>query len=250
MESKPNGGGELTRTVYFDGEKIEYTFVQKNIKNINLRFKSDGSITVSAPRYIFPTDIDRFVISNGEKIADARRKYSKLEETNGSLGELADGDVFYILGEQKKIVNKPSRQYNATVYGEHLVIEYIDDDIEKKKKAIVELLGRICQNEALKTMEKLEAFFMLEGVSSPLLVFRKMRSRWGSCMPSQERICLNKLLGCVDICGIEYVVLHELAHLVHPNHSKDFYKLIEKYMPDYRRRKKELSKYAIFLLNF
>lgn len=247
---KLNGGGELTRIVYFDGEKIEYTFVQKNIKNINLRIKSDGSITVSAPHCIFPTDVDRFVVSNGGKISEARKKYSKIEETDGKFGELCDGDTFYILGERKKIVNKPSRQYKATLFGEYLVIEYIDDDMDKKKKAIVELLEGICRNEAGSATKKFEAFFANEGVAMPELTFRKMRSRWGSCMPSQKRICLNKLLGCVDICGIEYVVLHELAHLVHPNHSGDFYKLIWKYMPDYRRRKKELSKYAIFLLNF
>ena len=63
-----------------------------------------------------------------------------------------------------------------------------------------------------------------------------MRTRWGSCNKAKGYINLNLDLITKKKEFIEYVVLHELAHLVYANHSKDFYALISKHMPDYKAR--------------
>jgi predicted metal-dependent hydrolase len=63
-----------------------------------------------------------------------------------------------------------------------------------------------------------------------------MHSRWGSCNSKKGYINLNLYLIRKDIRFIEYVILHELAHLIHPNHSKDFYRFIENIMPDFKER--------------
>ena len=62
----------------------------------------------------------------------------------------------------------------------------------------------------------------------------KMTSRWGSCMPKKNQITLNSQLIHYQERFIDYVVIHEYAHLIQPNHSKAFYSIIEKYMPDYK----------------
>ena len=76
------------------------------------------------------------------------------------------------------------------------------------------------------------------GISEPTLKIRKMTSRWGSCTPKKNQITLNSQLIHYNERFIDYVVIHEYAHLIQPNHSKAFYAIIEKYMPDY----KEVSK--------
>ena len=73
------------------------------------------------------------------------------------------------------------------------------------------------------------------------LKFRKMKSRWGSCN-SNGVITLNKkLIKTPEIC-IDYVIVHELAHLVHMNHSKKFHLLIDKYMSNAKKAKELLSR--------
>ena len=77
------------------------------------------------------------------------------------------------------------------------------------------------------------------------LKFRKMKSRWGSCN-SKGVITLNKkLINTPQEC-IDYVVVHELAHLVHMNHSKKFHKLVESYFPQANEAKSTLSKVVFF----
>ena len=71
------------------------------------------------------------------------------------------------------------------------------------------------------------------------LKFRKMRSRWGSCSNTRT-ITLNCELMKVKKELIDYVVVHELAHLVHMNHSKDFHSLVENYLPSSKALRREL----------
>ena len=70
-----------------------------------------------------------------------------------------------------------------------------------------------------------------------------MTSRWGSCIPSRCKITINKNLIYSPFECLEYVVLHEVAHLIEANHSKNFYAIIEKVMPDWKTRKKLLNNF-------
>ncbi|SHI86955.1 M48 family metallopeptidase [Parasporobacterium paucivorans] len=71
----------------------------------------------------------------------------------------------------------------------------------------------------------------------PIIKTRKMTSRWGSCHPYKGMIILNNKLLEAPIECIEYVVLHEFAHFLHPNHSRQFYDFVEGHMPDWKERK-------------
>jgi predicted metal-dependent hydrolase len=75
---------------------------------------------------------------------------------------------------------------------------------------------------------------------------KKMRSRWGSCS-GRGNVSINMLLGKLPEELLEYVVIHELCHLVHHNHSRSFWSLVEKFTPEYKARKRELRRYAHFL---
>jgi len=81
----------------------------------------------------------------------------------------------------------------------------------------------------------------------PTLTFRKMTSRWGSCNIKNSKITLNILLVHVPLFCIQYVIIHEFVHLIHPNHGHGFYLLLEKLFPEYKKAVKELNKYSFIL---
>jgi len=78
------------------------------------------------------------------------------------------------------------------------------------------------------------------------LKYRKTKSQWGSCS-SKNNISLNTYLCLLPKELIEYVIIHELSHIKHKNHSKEFWNLVQEYQPNYKNLRKELKKYGQFL---
>lgn len=86
-----------------------------------------------------------------------------------------------------------------------------------------------------------EHFRVRYGVAPKKWTVREMNTRWGSCSTATGRITLNlRLYYKPDAC-IEYIVVHELCHLIHPNHGKDFYTLLERELPDWKTSRKQLK---------
>ena len=96
----------------------------------------------------------------------------------------------------------------------------------------------IFQAETEKLYQKI---FKKYGLNQPRVLVRKMKTLWGSCTPKKDKITLNEYLLKADIRCIQYVILHELAHLIYPNHSKEYYDFLTIHMPDWKERKKQLD---------
>ncbi|MEY8562835.1 SprT family zinc-dependent metalloprotease [Eggerthellaceae bacterium 3-80] len=78
------------------------------------------------------------------------------------------------------------------------------------------------------------------GVKAGNVVYRNMKSRWGSCQPATGRICINVRLALYPPECLEYVVVHELCHLLERGHDSKFYALMDRLMPDWKERRAKL----------
>ena len=96
----------------------------------------------------------------------------------------------------------------------------------------------VFQNELDTLYEKI---FKKYQVAKPDIYVRKMKTLWGSCTPSKAKVTFNNYLLKANLRCIQYVVLHELTHLIYPNHSKQFYDFLTIHMPDWQERKKQLD---------
>lgn len=117
-----------------------------------------------------------------------------------------------------------------TMEREAVSIDYKSKEQKEQKR---EVLYELCQ----RYYPIIEQY----GFAFPEVKIREMTSRWGSCRPTKGRITLNSKLLDKPRDAMEYVVLHELAHFVYPNHSKAFYQFIETYMPDWKDRERKLK---------
>jgi len=138
----------------------------------------------------------------------------------------------------------------------HVPVEYIDCFIKTKRQFIIsgqrkmkERRQRIAeprqyskeQEEMLHAIcREIHPLFKRFHIPYPEVRVRYMTSQWGSCRPQKNAITLNSRLLEAPRESIEYVVLHEFAHFVHPNHSQQFYNLVSEFLPDWKERKKQL----------
>ncbi len=86
----------------------------------------------------------------------------------------------------------------------------------------------------------LEVWEPIIGVRVKKLAFRNMKSRWGSCQPATGRVCINTRLALYPPRCLEYVVVHELVHMLEPSHNARFHELMDGFLPDWRERRKLL----------
>ena len=86
----------------------------------------------------------------------------------------------------------------------------------------------------------LETWEPIIGVRVKKLAFRNMKSRWGSCQPLTGRVCINTRLALYPPRCLEYVVVHELVHMLEPSHNARFHELMDGFLPDWRERRKLL----------
>lgn len=230
------------RKVKCGQRELEYILTRKQVKNINLRIKPEGKLYVSANQRV-PTDyIDNFIKSKQDFIIKALDKFEDRRKYTEEPKKYVNGECFNILGKRLPLKVEEGKEEAVTSDGESLFLTVKNKDNFKRKEKLVndwlealqiEIFNQICRET--------HQIFKKYGVEYPQVKIRLMKSRWGSCHTRKGIITLNSRLIEAPRSSIEYVVLHEFAHFIHPNHSKRFYHLVETLMPDWKERKKGLE---------
>ena len=230
----------MIKTLDYLNCTIEYELTRKKVKNLNLRIRADGSICVSAPYFTPQWYIDRFVLSNGDKILAAmerRRKKAPLPENS-----------IYLAGQLFPISTVHSTKNKAEFKsGQLLVSLRSPDDAEGRAQAIKAFIRQLAISRVEESMERIYPIFSAMGVKMPEVKYRAMKSRWGSCRYEKGSLSFNTALAHVPEACVDYVVMHEFCHFIHPNHSPAFHALMTRLMPDWKERKKTLEKYSTLL---
>ena len=240
---------EILRTVTCQNQSILYTLEQKPVKNLNLRIRKDGSVYVSAHPSVPVQRIDAFVEQKSDYIFAAQKKFEQIAACTPAPKQYVSGESFYILGRSLRLQVEQAEKDEIFSDGVYLHLHVKDcNDFDRKKKIVTKYLDRQCREIFRKSIEGIYPIFRKYGVAFPKLRIRTMETRWGSCTVQKGIITLNKrLLEAPENC-IEYVVMHEFCHFIHPNHSKHFYALLTMLMPDWKERKSALEKSAVYRL--
>ena len=213
---------------------MEYTVTKKKIKNFIIRIYPDLRIAVSVPLHASNKDIENFIQSKKEWIETILEKIKVAKENKNTLKESS----IKILGKEidKKIIESDLERIRLTNTSIYIYSKEIDNtQIDKKLlEWKVEKLKAILD-------EYLNKYTKLLNINIDYYQIKKLSSAWGIYHKKENYISFNSDLIEKDIECIEYVVLHELCHIFYMNHQKDFWALVEKYMPDYKVRRKNLK---------
>ena len=228
--------------------ELEYPFgkfyveiVRKKIKNVHLKVYRELKVAISVPVYAEQSWIVRFVQDKKDWIGKQLEKYKKSSGYNNLL-DLKSGSSTQFLGKDLRVYLVQSIK-EKIVQDEKSVTIYLNEVENKtRENALFENWWRKQAEEIYdKLVNQFMPIFIRHGVNKPRLAIRKMKTLWGSCSKHLNKITLNEYLLKADIRCIEYVVFHELTHLIYNAHNKDFYNFLTIYMPDWKERKKRLD---------
>ena len=208
---------------------------RKAIKNLYLRVKEpDGEVYASAPLHVKNERIEAFVRQKAEWIGKQRDRIRTRAAAAG------DENTLILLGRAYPIVTKVGVSHNNAILSDRCLSLFLRADCTHEERDA--LLRELCRKELEKEIGLLlstwESRTRLRASSWHI---RSMKTRWGTCNVRDRRLCFSLKLAHKPTRCVEYVVLHEVAHLKVPNHGKDFVALMDTYMPDWRDRRRELN---------
>ena len=233
----------MTRhAIRYCGIRIEYELERKAVKNLNIRLHPDGRICVSAPRRVEVAQIDAFVEKKAEWLI---RHLAEMERESHLRpdGHLHEGMTVYVLGQGYRLhlAEGPLGMDDSQKEQGELVLYLTAGQEVAAKEVYLAWLKAQSGSVFLASLERMLAKTAAEGFCRPTLRVRNMKTRWGSCKPSEGKITLNLQLMKADLDCIDQVMLHELIHLKEPRHNAAFYERMDRYMPDWRQRKERLE---------
>ena len=202
---------------------MKYVLHRKsNCKKIKIRVV-EGVVCVSAPFTVSKKIIDDFVQEQEAWIKNQLDKNTQSKEN----------DLICLLGNEYRLHYINQRRCYVKDYDLYLYSDKV-------------LIQKFLKQNAKKYIDLRFEFFceqlQIHGIS---LQYGFYKSKWGSCTPSKHKICFNVNLIFMPLEFIDAIILHELAHLYHLNHSKDFYDLLCTWMPNYKEIMKENKKKPI-----
>lgn len=229
------------KRIKYENKTIAYTVNKAKVKNFYISIEN-GEVVIKAPWYVTSSQIQDVVESKREWIM---KKLQEYQSSPRKAKDYADGERFQILGENYflNIYYKDINNAILNVENEKIVVilplRYADEDnSEQIKKMIDKMYYMVAEREVEIAMEKIRK---MTGLAPEEYRIKKTKSVWGSCS-SNKKITINQNLMMYSRKAVEYVVLHEVCHLKYMNHSKNFWNMVEKYMPDYKDAEKELKK--------
>lgn len=205
-----------------DGINYDVVVEKKNNKNLYVRVKEDGKIYVTCNYLTTKNMILRVLNENTNAL---RKMVKHIEKQNEK------SDKFFYLGNSYDIITKEDIKK----------VEIIEDKIYTKD---LNMLEKWKKEETIRIFDERYIYVFNhfnENIKSPILKVRTMKTRWGVYNRRNHTITLNSKLIEYDISKIDYVIIHELSHIIHFNHSKDFWNLVSKYCKDYKLIRKEMK---------
>jgi hypothetical protein len=210
---------------------MNLVIVKKKIKNSYIRILPTLEVRVSVPKNATDYYINNLIDSKKDWIAQKLDFVAK--QQHNKISTLNTNDKISYLGLEYSIKVIQSTKNNVEFDNNTLLLYTKNNDFTYKQKIIDKFYLSSAKNILTEIVENY-TFLVKKNVNC--VKIRKMSSRWGSCNYIRCTINLNSELIKKPLMFVEYVVLHELAHLTHPNHSRDFYAYIEQFMPDWKQR--------------
>lgn len=238
--------GSEVRAIILEGKEIKYELTRKSVKNVNLRIDAAGNVKVSASRRVPVNYIEAFMRQKQELIVAAveraQENSRRRQQESRPQRQYADGEQLTLLGSKRAVKIIKSGIERIDLDDESIYFRVKKPEDTRHKELMYEKWLKEYQRCVYEEIcRQVHTQFQPCGVNYPVIRIRRMTSRWGSCQPCKGVVTLNSRLIETPPDCIEYVVMHEFCHFIHPDHSKAFHALMTRMMPDWKQRRQLLN---------
>lgn len=214
---------------------IEYKLIRRNRKTSSLIVESDGKVIVIVPESFSIEEVERLIQS---KIYWIYTKIAEFEDLNNSKvnRQFRNGQGFLYLGSSYRLEITDDTDQDLKLYRGRFYLR--KSKVEDARK----LFKNFYREKGVKKIEEIVNKYKRQmGVDPKSIRIMELKNRWGSC---SDEGSLNFNWKCLmaPLTIIDYIVVHELAHIISKNHSEEFWNAIDKVMPDYEKKKNWLRK--------
>lgn len=218
---------------------MEVEIIQKKIKNIHLSvYPPNGHVRVSAPETMATETIRNYVIS---KLSWIKKQQQKLKsQVREAPREYFDRESHYFSGKRflLKVVEQESNPQVSLSHSQ-IVLQVRPGTNETQKRALLDTWYRQQLRDKIDVL--LDKWEKKMGVKTTKYSIRKMKTKWGNCTPITRALRINLELAKKPPEHLEYIIVHELAHILEPSHNVSFIALMDKFLPKWRLYREELN---------
>jgi predicted metal-dependent hydrolase len=226
---------------------IDVEIVLKDIKNLHLRvYPPAGRVRISAPKRMRLEVIRAFAIA---KLGWIKRQQARLRSQQQAIAAEATGqESRYVWGKRylfsvSESAGRPSLAFGERLGQDCMLLQVRPGTPADKRRAIEEAWYRDRLKEAVPPL--LAKWQPVMGVAVERFFVRRMKTLWGSCNHKAHTIRLNSELAKRPAELLEYVVVHELVHLLEPSHNARFVTLMDRFLPEWQAHRQELNRQPI-----
>lgn len=230
----------VARSIRHGEQTIPFDLVRSDRRTLGLTVHRDGRVVARAPRRVREEDVLSWVAGHADWIVRKRRAVARLAPLTPSA-RYVEGETHLFLGRRCRLAIEQGEIEGVCLTGDRLqVTANADAPAGRVKELMDEWYARQARVRFADRLDACWAAFPPAVGEPPVLRVRRMRSRWGSMSPRRSMSLRLDLVRAPVEC-IDYVIFHELSHLVHPNHGREFWTLVEELVPDWKQRKRRLE---------
>ena len=231
------------RKLVLGSREVTVEFERKRIRNINVRVRRDGTLYCSLPYYASVSEAEAFIISKQDYLLKSLDSVINDEKTKSLSRQFFDGEVFTILGKPYVLKVLESSKNLCRADDGVITLEVTDTSDYRTRYMTYEKWRRRCIRSVIVDLcNEMYPLFERRGVASPKkITLGEYKSFWGECFAKRGELKFSYRLFEKDREIIRYVVVHEFAHFIEPNHSSRFWAIVADIVPDYNELRNRLN---------
>jgi predicted metal-dependent hydrolase len=238
---RPFTAAPRRETIPYQNQSLSYTLVFRSRRTIGFAVRPDGSVHISAPAGTSPEWVAQQVLKKADWILKHQQAFANRPAPAPSRHYEA-GSLHYYQGQPYRLRFAEARRTTVTMEGDELVLATPAPLTQAQTETLLHAwYARQAKALFAESLERVWPRFAEFSLTRPSLFVRQMRSRWGSCTPRTARIRLSPELVRARPECLDYVLLHECCHLLVGDHSKAFYALQTRLLPDWEQWRAELN---------